>query len=125
MRHHEPENGPWEMHSITIRSPYIRKVLATAFEGYPGIDAKLEDMTFRAPFHELFFRWSKFLDMLLDETDEKIKPMGNLTKEDEDKYMGDVSDLLDTWMAAIAVAQKHVGRPLLDSQLHMDLNFEL
>lgn len=78
IRHHELDNGPWEMHSTTVRSPFIRKVLAKAFENYPGIDAKLEDMTFRAPFHELFFRWSKFLELLEGETDEKVLEHCNL-----------------------------------------------
>ncbi|KAF7196505.1 ATP-dependent zinc metalloprotease FtsH [Pseudocercospora fuligena] len=78
VRHHEPENEPWQLHSITIRSPYIRKVLAAAFQDYPGIDAKLEDMTFRAPFQELFFRWNKFLDLLRDEADETVIEHCNL-----------------------------------------------
>ncbi|EME88151.1 uncharacterized protein MYCFIDRAFT_201419 [Pseudocercospora fijiensis CIRAD86] len=78
VRHHEPENEPWQLHSITIRSPHIRKVMAAVFQDYPGIDAKLEDMTFRAPFQELFFRWDKFLDLLQEEADETVIEHCNL-----------------------------------------------
>ena len=48
------------LHSITIQSPLIREVLGVVFEGYKGVTTKLKDLTFKAPFHEFFYRWDRF-----------------------------------------------------------------
>ncbi|KAF2170831.1 hypothetical protein M409DRAFT_63881 [Zasmidium cellare ATCC 36951] len=69
----DEETSSWNMHSITIQSPYIRQVLHKVFEDYAGVSTELKDLTFRAPFHEFFFRWQKFQNLLREEQDEKVK----------------------------------------------------
>lgn len=69
----DEDTGSWNMHSITIQSPYIRQVLHKVFEDYAGVSTELKDLTFRAPFHEFFFRWDKFKALLREEEDDKVK----------------------------------------------------
>lgn len=71
VRMEDPEgNGAWCLHSISIRSRHIRRILAEAFQDYPGINTDLEDLTFDSPFHEFFFRWSRIRDILEHDTDQ-------------------------------------------------------
>lgn len=50
------QNSSLILHSVTIQSPLIRKILGVIFKGYRGITTKLKDLTFKAPFHEFFYR---------------------------------------------------------------------
>ena len=56
------------LHSITIQSPLIREVLGVVFDGYKGMTTRLKDLTFKAPFHEFFYRWDRFQQQI-KETD--------------------------------------------------------
>ncbi|KAK4501489.1 hypothetical protein PRZ48_007298 [Zasmidium cellare] len=69
----DDETSSWNMHSITIQSPHIRQMLHKVFEDYAGVSTELKDLTFRAPFHEFFFRWQKFQTLIREEQDEKVK----------------------------------------------------
>ena len=60
------------LHSITIQSPLIRKVLGVVFDGYKGMTTRLKDLTFKAPFHEFFYRWDRFQKQMLKENDAVI-----------------------------------------------------
>ena len=60
------------LHSITIQSPWIRKLLDDVFEGFKGITTKLKDLTLNAPFHEFFYRWDRFQGRIMEETNSGI-----------------------------------------------------
>ena len=60
------------LHSITVQSPLIRKVLGMVFDGYRGITTKLNDLTFNAPFHEFFYRWERFQQQIEQENDDLV-----------------------------------------------------
>ena len=60
------------LHSITIQSPLIREVLGVVFDGYKGMTTRLKDLTFKAPFHEFFYRWDRFQQQILKENDSVI-----------------------------------------------------
>ncbi|TVY25298.1 26S proteasome regulatory subunit 4-like protein [Lachnellula hyalina] len=57
------------LHSITVQSPLIRKVLDHTFDGYEGMSTKLKELTFYAPFHEFYNRWHLFQKLYLEERD--------------------------------------------------------
>ena len=48
------------LHSITVRCPLMRKMLGIVFKCYNGINMKLKEITFAAPFHEFSYRWRCF-----------------------------------------------------------------
>ncbi|KAL8356165.1 hypothetical protein RB601_001463 [Gaeumannomyces tritici] len=61
----EKKNGKTDepvlaLHSITVQSPIIKKLLGPVFAGYRGINTNLKNQEFRAPFHEFFYRWGLF-----------------------------------------------------------------
>lgn len=50
------------LHSITIQSPVLRKLLDEVFEGYTGLSTKTKNLTFKEPFHEFVHCWDKYED---------------------------------------------------------------
>ena len=86
------------IHSITIQSPLIRKVLDTVFDGYKGVTTKLKDLTFNAPFHEFFYRWNRF-QQILRETDglvlEHIKLLQSVISSEIEPHLEKRQELLD------------------------------
>ena len=60
------------LHSITVQSPLIRKVLGVVFDGYRGMTTKLKDLTFKTPFHEFFYRWDRFQQQIEEERDDLV-----------------------------------------------------
>lgn len=60
------------LHSVTIQSHLIRKVLGVVFDGYRGMTTKLKDLTFNAQFHEIFYRWDRFQQQIRAETDDLV-----------------------------------------------------
>lgn len=62
----EKRNGDTEepvlaLHSISVQSPVIKTQLGPVFMDYHGINTNLKILTFNAPFHEFFYRWTEFL----------------------------------------------------------------
>ncbi|KAI1322349.1 P-loop containing nucleoside triphosphate hydrolase protein [Xylariaceae sp. FL0255] len=55
------------LHSITVQSPWIKKVLDITFEGYESLNTRLKHLTFKAPFHPFYYRWHKFQKLRRDE----------------------------------------------------------
>lgn len=47
-----------------MQSPYIRDFLSKVFEGYRGIYINLKRLTLRPPYHEFYYQWEKFQDVL-------------------------------------------------------------
>ncbi|KAI1129276.1 P-loop containing nucleoside triphosphate hydrolase protein [Nemania abortiva] len=74
VRFERDENSPeLVLHSVTVHSELLRKVLHRAFDGYDGIDTKLKDLTFYAPLHEFYYRWHIFKRCYAEEKDEDSK----------------------------------------------------
>ena len=87
------------IHSITIQSPLIRKVLEPVFDGYKGITTKLKDLTFNAPFHEFFYRWERFQQQIQGENDdtvlEHIKLLQSVISSEIEPHLEKRQELLD------------------------------
>ena len=87
------------IHSITIQSPLIRKVLDTVFDQYKGVTTKLKDLTFNAPFHEFFYRWNRFQQQILREKDhttlEHIKLLQSVISSEMEPHLEKRQELLD------------------------------
>ncbi|KAB8224261.1 P-loop containing nucleoside triphosphate hydrolase protein [Aspergillus novoparasiticus] len=66
------------LHSITVQSRLIKKVLDSTFKGLDGINTHLKQLTFKAPFHSFFYRWHLFETLYEDEQDEEVKHHLNL-----------------------------------------------
>lgn len=54
----------YDIDSIIVQSPRLKKSLGAMFEGYPGITTNLERLVFRAPLHPFVHRWNRLLELL-------------------------------------------------------------
>lgn len=63
---HTFEDKKWETLSFTINDVHMQNLLSRAFEGYQGLDMKLEHWTFQPPYRPLVHRWT-VLNHLHDE----------------------------------------------------------
>ncbi|KIX03961.1 uncharacterized protein Z518_07514 [Rhinocladiella mackenziei CBS 650.93] len=63
----------YDIDSIIVQSPWLKKCLGVVLEEYPGITTNLERLVFRAPFHPFVHRWTRLADML--EKDEFEEPI--------------------------------------------------
>lgn len=61
------------LHSITVQSPLIKKVLDGTFKGFEGLNTQLKQLTFKAPFHPFYYRWHRFERLREDEQDQDTK----------------------------------------------------
>ena len=61
------------LHSITVQSPLIRKVLDRTFRGFEGLNTQLKELTFKAPFHPFYYRWHRFEKLREDEQDQETR----------------------------------------------------
>jgi len=73
---HEPHpsnNNQAALHSITVQSPLIKKILDITFDGFEGLNTHLKQLTFQAPFHPFYYRWHRFEHLRENEEDGPIK----------------------------------------------------
>ncbi|PLB50093.1 P-loop containing nucleoside triphosphate hydrolase protein [Aspergillus steynii IBT 23096] len=61
------------LHSITIQSPRIKKVLERIFQGFEGLNTQLKDLTFKAPFHPFYYRWHLLEKLREEELDPEVQ----------------------------------------------------
>ena len=72
-REHHPTTNQVALHSITVQSPLIKKVLDRTFKGFEGLNTQLKQLTFKAPFHPFYYRWHRFEKLYEDEQDQETK----------------------------------------------------
>lgn len=93
------QNSSLVLHSVSVQSPLIRKVLGVVFDGYKGMTTKLKDLTFNAPFHEFFYRWDCFQQQIREETDdlvlEHIMLLQNVISGEVQPHLEKRQELLD------------------------------
>ncbi|KAF4466563.1 TOB3 (member of AAA-ATPase family) [Fusarium albosuccineum] len=85
------------LHSITVQSPLIKKQLGPVFEDYRGINTNLKKLTFRAPFHEFFYRWDKFVQARPEGDDvasSHYKLLFDIVSAEIEPHLEQASDLL-------------------------------
>lgn len=70
---HPSNNNQAALHSITVQSPLIKKVLDSTFAGFEGLNTQLKQLTFKAPFHPFYYRWHRFEKLRQDEQDQDTK----------------------------------------------------
>ncbi|OBT52780.1 hypothetical protein VE04_05955 [Pseudogymnoascus sp. 24MN13] len=70
---HPSNNNQAALHSITVQSPLIKKVLEGTFERFEGLNTQLKQLTFKAPFHPFYYRWHRFEKLRQDEQDQDTK----------------------------------------------------
>lgn len=70
---HPSNNNQAALHSITVQSPLIKKVLDSTFEGFEGLNTQLKQLTFKAPFHPFYYRWHRFEKLRQDVQDQDTK----------------------------------------------------
>jgi hypothetical protein len=58
----EADDPALQLHSITVQSPILKKLLGPVFADYPGINTNLRKVHFHAPFYEFHYRWKRFRD---------------------------------------------------------------
>ncbi|KAB2568835.1 Katanin p60 ATPase-containing subunit A1 [Lasiodiplodia theobromae] len=68
----EEDRPSSSLHSVSIQSPLIKDRLGAVFDSYRGITTTPKRLTFRAPFHEFFYRWDRLEQSIRDEKDELV-----------------------------------------------------
>ena len=61
------------LHSITVQSPLIKKVLHGTFKDFEGLNTQLKQLTFKAPFHPFYYRWHRYEKLREHEQDQETK----------------------------------------------------
>jgi hypothetical protein len=69
---HPSNDNQAALKSITVQSPLIKKVLETVFDGFEGLDMRLKQLTFEAPFHPFYYRWHLLEKLRKEETDQDV-----------------------------------------------------
>ncbi|ORY60273.1 P-loop containing nucleoside triphosphate hydrolase protein [Pseudomassariella vexata] len=72
-REPHPSTNQVALHSITVHSPLIKKVLDDTFVGFESLNTHLKQLTFKAPFHPFYYRWHRFEKLRLEEQDQDTK----------------------------------------------------
>ncbi|KIW93447.1 uncharacterized protein Z519_06052 [Cladophialophora bantiana CBS 173.52] len=54
----------YDIHSIIVQSPWLKKCLGIILDDYPGITTNLDRLVFRAPFHPFVHRWDRLVSLL-------------------------------------------------------------
>jgi hypothetical protein len=54
----------YDIHSIIVQSPWLKKALGIILEDYPGITTNLDRLVFSAPFHPFVHRWTRLVGLL-------------------------------------------------------------
>lgn len=108
---HSFEDKKWETLDFTVNDTHMRKLLSKAFEGYQGLDMKLELWKFTQPYRALVHRWNLLNDL-------HAELMGDASAEVEEKQAAQtLMDFLSPIMAPSigAVAQtRETGMVLFD-----------
>lgn len=63
----------YEIDSIIVQSPLLKKALGIALGKYPGVTTTLDRLVFKAPFACFVHRWQRFTDLLLTAEDETAR----------------------------------------------------
>lgn len=63
----------YEIDSIIVQSPLLKKALGIALENYPGVTTSLDRLVFKAPFAPFVHRWQRFADLLTTAEDETTR----------------------------------------------------
>ncbi|KAM0562014.1 hypothetical protein ACHAPJ_002456 [Fusarium lateritium] len=84
-QHGDTDEPILALHSITVQSPLIKKLLGPVFEGYRGINTNLKKLEFRAPFREFFYRWKDFV---------KVDPSGSAESDEGCSHFKLLADIL-------------------------------
>ncbi|KAK4619429.1 hypothetical protein CLAFUW4_11182 [Fulvia fulva] len=56
--HSDLGEDPFQLHSVTIQSPHLRKLAQEVLHDYPAIDTSLQKLVFKAPFWPFYHRWN-------------------------------------------------------------------
>ena len=72
-REPHPITNQVALHSITVQSPLIKKVLDGTFKGFEGLNTQLKQLTFKAPFHPFYYRWHRFEKLRENEQDPETR----------------------------------------------------
>ena len=63
----------FDIHSVIVNSPAVKKVLEKVFEKYPGVTCTLDRLVFWSPFKPFVHRWAEFKLAMETEKDENTK----------------------------------------------------
>jgi len=63
----------FDVDSIIVNSPALKKVLGRVFANYPGITCELDRLEFHAPFSPFVHRWTEFTEAMNSTRDGKTK----------------------------------------------------
>lgn len=98
----------FEIHSIVIQSPWLKKALAEILKDYPGVYCNLERLVFNAPFEPFVHRWGDFLDFMKKKHDEKTEKHLNILYEILKEELRDTIKAFEDYVAQGVITFEHV-----------------
>jgi hypothetical protein len=99
----------FEIHSIVIQSPHLKKALAEVFDGYPGVSCDLSRLIFRAPFQPFVHRWSRFVEYMgRDHKDQETKDHLKLLQDILTEELSETIKALEDYIKHGVVTFEHV-----------------
>jgi hypothetical protein len=76
----------FDIDSIIVQSPDLKRILGTVFDKYPGVTCELDRLIFSAPFEPFIHRWTEFTQAVKTEKvargQEHLKILHSLLKEE-------------------------------------------
>jgi hypothetical protein len=105
----EDSRKKYQIHSIIVQSPYLKKALAEILDDYPGIHCGLTRLEFDAPFKPFVHRWPQLLEYkarkdLDAATSEHIELLHDVLR----KELGDVIVTLEDYVSHGVVTFDHL-----------------
>lgn len=105
----EDSRKKYQIHSIIIQSPYLKKALAEILDDYPGVHCGLTRLEFEAPFRPFVHRWPQLLAYkdkkdIDDATAQHIELLYNVLRDE----LKDVIKTLENYVDHGVVTFEHI-----------------
>jgi hypothetical protein len=98
----------FEIASIVVQSPWLKKALARVLKDYPGVCCNLERLVFSAPFEPFVHRWGDFLDFMKKKHDEKTETHLSILYKILKEELRDTIKAFEDYVAHGVVTFEHV-----------------
>jgi hypothetical protein len=98
----------FEVDSIVIQSPWLKKALAEILKDYPGVFCGLDRLVFEAPFEPFVHRWGDLLDFMTKEHDDKTAEHLMILHAVLKEELRDTIQAFEDYVAHGVVTFKHV-----------------
>lgn len=98
----------FEIHSIVIQSPWLKRALGEILNDYPGVYCSLERLEFKAPFEPFVHRWGDLVDFMKKMHDEKTEKHMSILFEILKEELKDTIKAFEDYVAHGVITFEHL-----------------